>query len=131
MSNNTIVHFEIYAQDMARAKAFYETVLAVKLERMQNSTAEAGMDIWCFPMDKATGLNSYGAGGMLIKMEGFSPGVGGTIVYFGCEDCAVQAARSAAHGGVLCKEKTSIGEHGFFALVQDTENNMIGFHSMK
>ena len=45
-------------------------------------------------------------------------------------DCAVDAARAVAHGGILIKEKTSIGEHGFIALVQDTEGNMIGFHSM-
>ena len=81
-------------------------------------------------MDPETGMNSYGAGGMLVRMDGFSPGAGGTLVYFSCEDCAVQAARAAEQGGKLCKEKTSIGPHGFYALAQDTEGNMVGFHSM-
>lgn len=75
-------------------------------------------------------MNIYGSGGALVKMEGYPSGGSGTLVYFGCDDCAVQAARAAAHGGSLCKEKTSIGEHGFFTLVHDTEGNMIGFHSM-
>jgi predicted enzyme related to lactoylglutathione lyase len=129
MKSNPVVHFEIYVQDMTRAKAFYETVLGVKLEKM-TVPAEEEMDMWAFPMDRETGMNSYGAGGMLVKMDGYSPGAGGTLVYFACENCSVQAARAAEHGGKLCKEKTSIGEHGFYALAQDSEGNMIGFHSM-
>lgn len=130
MKNNPVVHFEIYVQDMARAKAFYEAVLDTKLEKMPNPTPEIEMDMWFFPMDKETGMNSYGAGGMLVKMEGFNPGAGGTLVYFGCDDCGVQVARAAKHGGSLVQEKTAIGEHGFCALAKDTEGNMIGFHSM-
>lgn len=130
MHHNTVVHFEIYVQDMSRAKAFYEAVLGVALAKLPAPTPEMDMEMWFFPMDKETGMNTYGAGGMLIKMEGFPSGAGGTLVYFGCDDCAVQAARAAAHGGRICKEKTSIGEHGFFALAHDTEGNMIGFHSM-
>ncbi len=130
MKSNPVVHFEIHVQDMNRAKAFYEAVLGVKLEKMPDPTGEMGTDMWFFPMDKEAGMNTYGAGGMLVRMEGSSPGGSGTLVYFGCDDCAVQAARAAAHGGGLCKVKTSIGEHGFFALAQDTEGNMIGFHSM-
>ncbi len=131
MPGNPVVHFEIYVQDMGRAKAFYEAVLGIKLEKMPAPTAELNMDMWFFPMDRETGMNTYGAGGMLVKMDGYPSGGGGTLVYFGCEDCAVQAARAAKLGGSVCKEKTSIGEHGFFALAQDTEGNMIGFHSMK
>lgn len=131
MKSNPVVHFEIYVQDMERAKAFYEAVLGIKLEKMPAPTAELSMDMRFFPMDKATGMNTYGAGGMLVKMEGRPSGAGGTLVYFGCDDCAAQAARAAELGGSLCKEKTSIGEHGFFSLAQDTEGNMIGFHSME
>lgn len=130
MKSNSVVHFEIRVQDMNRAKAFYETVLGIKLEKMPAPTPEMDMDMWFFPWDKEIGMNTYGAGGMLVKMKGVPSGGSGTLVYFGCEDCAVQAARAAAHGGSICKEKTSIGEHGFFSLAQDTEGNTIGFHSM-
>lgn len=131
MKSNPVVHFEIYVEDMARAKAFYEAVLGTRLEQMPNPTPEIEMDMWFFPMDKDTGMTSYGAGGMLVKMDGFTPGGGGTLVYFGCDDCAAQAARAAEHGGSIFQEKTSIGEHGFCALARDTEGNLIGFHSMK
>ena len=130
MKNNPVVHFEIYVQDMARARAFYESVLEVKLEKMAPPTPELDMDMWFFPMDHESGMSRYGAGGMLVKMDGFASGGSGTLVYFGCEDCAVQAARAAAHGGSVFQEKTSIGEHGFCALARDTEGNLIGFHSM-
>jgi uncharacterized protein len=130
MKSNPVVHFEIYVQDMNRAKAFYEAVLGVTLEKIPSPAGEEEMDMWAFPMDRETGMSSYGAGGMLVKMEGFSPGAGGTLVYFSCDDCAVQAARAAEHSGKQVKEKTSIGEHGFYSLAQDSEGNMIGFHSM-
>ena len=29
------------------------------------------------------------------------------------------------------KDKSSIGQYGFIALVTDTENNVIGLHSMR
>lgn len=130
MKSNPVVHFEIYVEDMTRAKAFYEAVFETNLEQMPNPTPEMEMDMWFFPMDKDTGMSSYGAGGMLVKMNGFTPGSGGTLVYFGCNDCAVQAARAAEHGGSIFQEKTSIGEHGFCAVVRDTEGNLIGLHSM-
>ena len=63
-------------------------------------------------------------------MEGFTASGGGTVIYFGCKDCAAETARVATHGGTVVKEKTSIGEHGFIALARDTEGNVIGFHSM-
>lgn len=130
MKSNPIVWFEIYVQDMDRAKAFYETVLAIKLERMPAPTPEMNMEMWSFPADKDTSQTTYGACGMLVKMEGVPSGCGGTLVYFATEDCAVEAGRVAANGGSVLKEKTSIGQHGYIALARDTEGNMIGFHSM-
>ena len=130
MPINPVVWFEIYVQDMQRAIQFYEAVLKTKLEKMPAPTAEMNMEMWAFPSDKATAQTSYGACGMLVKMEGFPSGGGGTVVYFGCQDCAIEASRVASNGGTVVKEKMSIGEHGFIALARDTEGNMIGFHSI-
>ncbi len=130
MQNNPVVWFEIYVQDMQRAKKFYEAVLDITLERMPAPTAEMNMEMWAFPSDKATAQTSYGACGMLVKMEGVPSGGGGTVIYFGCKDCAAESSRVAKNGGTVFKEKMSIGEHGFIALARDTEGNMIGFHSM-
>jgi predicted enzyme related to lactoylglutathione lyase len=72
-----------------------------------------------------------GCPGALVKMEGKDSGGGGTIIYFSCDDCAVEASRAAKNGGEIFKEKFSIGEYGFIALVSDTEGNLFGLHSMK
>jgi len=64
-------------------------------------------------------------------MEGFPSGGNSTIVYFTCSDCAVEAKRASESGGKIHKEKFSIGQYGFIALILDTENNMIGLHSLQ
>jgi predicted enzyme related to lactoylglutathione lyase len=123
MNINPVIWFEIYVQDMARAKAFYEAVLQVKLERLNNPAIE----MWSFAM----AMDKVGAGGALVKMDGVASGGNSTIVYFSCADCAVEAARAAARGGRVMRDKMSIGEYGFIALVLDTEGTMIGLHSLK
>jgi hypothetical protein len=64
-------------------------------------------------------------------MEGKEPGVGGTLVYFSCRDCAQEQERAVAAGGHVHLPKMSIGQYGFIALVHDTEGNLIGLHSME
>jgi uncharacterized protein len=123
MNINPIIWFEIYVQDMARAKVFYEAVFQVKLERLNNPAIE----MWSFAM----AMDKVGAGGALAKMDGVPSGGNSTIVYFSCADCAIEAARAVAQGGRVMREKMSIGEYGFIALALDTEGNMIGLHSLK
>jgi hypothetical protein len=76
-------------------------------------------------------MDRWGAGGALVKMEGFSSGRNSVLIYFICQDCAVEAARVVAAGGSIQREKFSIGEYGFIALALDSEGNMIGLHSMQ
>lgn len=124
MNSNPVVWFEIYVQDMARAKQFYERVFETKLEKLNAPGPE--MEMWTFPSD----MQQYGACGALVRMDGYPVGTTGTLVYFHCEDCAVEEKRVAACGGRVERSKFSIGEHGHIALVHDTEGNMIGLHSM-
>lgn len=122
MKANPVVWFEIYVQNMDRAKAFYEAVFTTRLERL----ASPGVELWAFPME----MSAPGSAGALVKMEGVSSGGSGTIVYFSCADCAEEAARVIPAGGRIMKPKFSIGEHGFIALAFDTEDNVFGLHSM-
>jgi len=75
-------------------------------------------------------MAQYGAPGALCKMEACSPGGGGSLIYFSCDDCSVEAARAVDAGGSIMKPKFAIGEHGFISIVSDTEGNIIGLHSM-
>jgi predicted enzyme related to lactoylglutathione lyase len=121
MTHNPVGWFEIYVQDIARAKKFYESVFEIRLERLKNPELE----LWAFPMS----MDRWGAGGALVKMPGVPSGGNSTLVYFSCADCAVEEARVVKFGGEIHKAKTSIGQYGFISLVTDTEGNMIGLHS--
>lgn len=123
MESNPVRWFEIYVQDMERAKKFYETVLRVKLASLNSP----GMEMWAFPMS----TEGTGASGALVRIPGVPSGGNSTLVYFGCEDCATEAGRVIKAGGSIHKDKMSIGQYGFIALVVDTEGNMFGLHSMK
>jgi predicted enzyme related to lactoylglutathione lyase len=122
MQGNPVNWFEIYVQDMGRAKSFYESVFQVQLERL--NTGE--LEIWAFPMR----MDKTGASGALVKMEGFPSGGNSTLVYFHSVDCSVEAARVLEFGGRIQREKMSIGQYGFIALAYDTEGNMFGLHSL-
>jgi predicted enzyme related to lactoylglutathione lyase len=115
--------FEIYVDDMSRAKEFYENVFGVKLTRLDNPDLE----MLAFPSDQ----KSYGTSGALVRMPGFDAGASSTIIYFRCDDCAVEAGKAAKSGGRIQKAKKSIGKYGYIALVVDTEGNMIGLQSMQ
>ena len=125
MDTNPVRWFEIYVQDMTRAKAFYEGVFQLKLEKL--NSPDPKLELWAFPMVP----EGAGAGGALAKMAGFPSGANSTLVYFACEDCAVEEARIKPSGGRIQRPKTAIGEYGFIALAFDTEGNMIGLHSLK
>jgi predicted enzyme related to lactoylglutathione lyase len=128
MKSNPVGWFEIYVQDMPRAKAFYEAVFQVGLTPLENPDPQGfpDMQMLAFP----SSMEDYGAAGALVHMAG-CPSGGSTLVYFSCEDCAAEAERAAANGGRLIKGKMSIDPHGFIAMVMDTEGNVIGLHSMQ
>ena len=124
MQFNVVTWFEIYVDDMERAKMFYEYVLEVPLEDLSDPTGESQM--LAFPGS----MDLHGTNGALVKMPGMSAGGSNVLVYFGCEDCAVQEKRAEQAGGVVITPKVSIGEFGFCSVVKDTEGNSVGLHSM-
>lgn len=129
MQHNPVGWFEIHVQDIVRARCFYETVLQCTLQRLDTpaSMLDSGMQLWAFPARP----DHPGAGGALVKMPGAPSGGPGTLVYFSCADCAVEAARVVPAGGRIERPKTPIGEYGHIVLAVDTEGNIIGLHSMQ
>ncbi len=125
MKPNPVGWFEIYVQDMARAQKFYEAVLNCKLSPL-NTDHMPDLQMRAFNMDGS----QYGASGALVQMAGCPSGGMGTLVYFSCDDCALEASRIVANGGLINRDKFSIGEYGYIALGVDTEGNVFGLHSM-
>lgn len=124
-AKNPVVWFEIYVEDMKRARKFYEQVLDLTLEDMPTPNGVDEMKMVVFPME----MKEEGASGALVKMEGFKAGGNSTIVYFRSDDCAVEEDRVAKAGGKIMSSKQSLGEYGFMVLAMDPEGNMFGIHS--
>lgn len=129
MNRNPIVWFEIYVDDIARAKSFYESVFQISLTSLLDPTEEkaSSLIMYGFPED----MEQHGSSGALVCVEGYPAGANSTIVYFSCENCAVEESRVEAAGGRVERSKMSIGEHGFISLVIDTEGNRVGLHSLQ
>ena len=125
MANNPVAWFEIYVDDLARAKQFYESVLSVNLDALGDPN-DTSIEMLSFPSE----MDKYGASGALVKMEGMTAGGNSTLIYFECEDCAVEESKVELAGGRIQKPKMSIGEYGFVSLAVDSEGNMFGLHSM-
>lgn len=122
MNINPVCWFEIYVQDMERAKTFYQGVFGKTLTRLDTP----GMELWAFDSNP----DVPGSGGALVKMDGVASGGNSTLIYFACKDCAVEESMVVGCGGQVFKPKFSLGQYGYSSLVIDTEGNMIGLYSM-
>lgn len=126
MVKNPVGWFEIYVDNLARAKKFYESVFEVTLEELGDPNDE-NIKMLAFPSD----METYGATGALVKMEGLTAGGNSTLLYFSCDNCAIEESKVEGAGGIVQKPKMSIGEYGFITLATDSEGNMFGLHSLK
>jgi predicted enzyme related to lactoylglutathione lyase len=125
-NQNPVVWFEIYVNDMARARKFYEQMLAIELSELPMPDG-GDLQMMAFPGDMES---KNRAAGSLVKMDGFEAGHNSTIVYFYSEDCSIEEKRIERAGGSVFRPKTSIGQYGFITLGKDTEGNLFGIHSM-
>jgi predicted enzyme related to lactoylglutathione lyase len=119
---NAVNWFEIAVTDFDRAKKFYDTILGTSLTEVPVEGCRMGM----FPFDMANGI-----GGSISLMAEMKPGPGGTLVYLNVEgELDAVIARIVTAGGAILRPRFAIGEHGFISIIQDTEGNVVGLHSM-
>lgn len=119
--SNPVSWFEIGVKDLERAKKFYTEVFQIPMQFIDMPDAPMYM--------MGDGGDSIGSGGALVLSKDNTPSTDGTIVYFNCQDVAVEGGRVEAAGGRLLFPKLSIGEFGFISQFIDTEGNRIGLHS--
>jgi predicted enzyme related to lactoylglutathione lyase len=123
---NPFTWVEIYVDDLARAQQFYETILNIKMIPMETPGGFGDLQMVSFPWAEGQANIS----GALCKTGSMKPGAGGSLLYFACDDCGIELSRVEAAGGKIIQAKYPIGPHGFCAIAEDPEGNVIGFHSV-
>lgn len=111
---NPIVHFEIPADDVERAKAFYEKTFGWEIQHMPEYNY-----FWVKAKNNGVGID----GGMLKRKN---PGQVFTN-YITVVSIDETLKMIVANGGKICMERTTIGG-GAIGLFQDPEGNMVGLH---
>ena len=115
-----VVHFEIHAEDIARAKKFYEDVFGWEIEKL-----EGPIEYWSLTTGKQEepGIN----GGLMIR-QGGEPGAETAISSYICTidipDIDKYLNQVQKHGGKVTMEKRSIPGVGWLAYCLDTEKNI-------
>lgn len=124
---NPVVWFEIYVDNLERAKRFYQMTFDTNLTELPNPT-EDGATMLAFPMNMESKNMASGA---LVHMKGIKAGSNSTVVYFHSKNCSKEEERIELAGGKVVQGKMSLGEFGFAVLGEDTEGNIFGIHSME
>jgi predicted enzyme related to lactoylglutathione lyase len=106
---SSIVHFEIPADDMQRAKTFYTNLFGWKFEGVQ------GMDYMI--------VDTYGLGGGMVKRIQTNQQI---FVQIGVPSVDEYSTKVEKLGGKIIVPKTPIPGMGYFAICTDTENNVFG-----
>jgi predicted enzyme related to lactoylglutathione lyase len=121
---NAITWFEIPTTDLPRAVAFYERVLATKLNKFDHDPTDI---MHMFPADEK------GLKGALINRTFMKPGGCGAMVYLNVDgDLDGAIARVPQAGGRMLIPRTDVpGGMGSYACFRDTEGNAVGLHSTK
>jgi uncharacterized protein len=119
----TIVHFEIPADDIERAKNFYTELFGWKIEKLLgmdtgNSSSSSDMEYWMITTTDEKGNKALGGGMMKRKMPQ-QP----NINYIGVESVDAYASKVEKIGGKVVLSKMAVPGMGYFAVCLDTENN--------
>jgi predicted enzyme related to lactoylglutathione lyase len=117
--NHSICHIEIPTTDMEKATKFYQELFGWKIEMMQ------GSDYALFDTGKEPG-------GGIMKVDKVSPPMGMGLTFYVLVDSIKDTlSRAETLGGKIAKEKTAVGNMGWFGLFSDLDGNVIGLWKSK
>lgn len=121
-----VVHFEIHADDVARAKAFYADVFGWTFE---DYGAFVGGEYWGIIAggDDEPGIN----GGLLARPAPLAEASGGSNAYvctIGVADFDATAEKILAAGGHVALPKMALTGMAWQGYFLDTEGNTFGVH---
>ena len=119
-----VVHFEIPADDVERAKGFYGSIFGWQLQTMPIGDGEYTI-VMTTPVDEQTQVASEGGinGGMMQRSpeRPRSP-----VITIDVDDIDASLKEIEAHGGKVVTPKTPIPGMGATAYFEDPEGNVLG-----
>ena len=119
--SDSVVHFELPADDLDRAQRFYRESFGWNL----NPIPQMGyVMVSTTPTDEQGMPQEAGAinGGMLSRQDP----VTAPVVTIGVESVDDALARVERNGGSVVRGKDPVGDMGFAAYFKDTEGNVVG-----
>jgi hypothetical protein len=116
-----IAMFEIPALDISRAINFYQSILDIKIERMD----VPGMEMGILPYEGQL------ITGVIIKGDGYKPSADGVTIYLnGGDNLQIILDKVEKSGGKIIAPKTAHADgSGFFAIFLDSEGNKLALNS--
>lgn len=120
-----VVHFEIPAEDLERAKGFYGSVFGWQLDTMPMPSGGEYTSVMTTPVDEQTQMPTEpGAinGGMMVR-DDTTPAPVITIDVESIDDALAQVE---SNGGSTVRARTAIPGMGAFAYFKDPEGNVMG-----
>jgi predicted enzyme related to lactoylglutathione lyase len=123
---NPITHFEIPADNIERAKKFYEKIFDWKIEKYDDKdeeyyfvmTTEVGDDEW-------TPKEPGAINGGLVKREMPDESFVNYVIVDSIDKTCKLIEKN---GGKMVVQKTKMGEWGWWAVFKDTEGNVLGLY---
>ena len=121
--NSYIGIFEIPAKNISKAIDFYESILDIKIEKMEVQNRKMGI----LPYE------GQQVAGVIIEAEGYEPSSNGVTIYLNAgENLQSILDKITPNGGKILVPKTPhADQNGFFAIFIDCEGNKLGLTSPK
>lgn len=125
-----VVHFEIEADDPARAIVFYKNVFGWKIEEWQGPGDKYWLVMTGKDGSKLQGKEGDGIDGAILKRRGVVPAHNNPVSAFVCtievENLDEACKNVVEHGGNMVVDKAPIATVGWLCYCKDTEGNVFG-----
>ena len=121
-----VIHFEIHADDVPRAVAFYQAAFGWEVRDWSEYAGMPYFGVVTRP-DEEPGIN----GAIMARMgPGPQPGgpVAGAVLTVGCQDFDDTAAQILQAGGTVALAKHALPGMAWQGYFLDTEGNVFGVH---
>lgn len=121
---NKVVHFEIPAEDLARARSFYGSLFGWELQQMDMDDGTSYTIVRTVPVDDQQMPTEPGAiNGGMVQRTAETPSPVLTVDVESVDDTLKQVE---ANGGSVVRPRSEIPGMGAFAYFKDTEDNVVG-----